>query len=122
MANQTANPIQVSNGRLIIKSSEMAAPAGATSQIAGVLNGRANSGSMKRSTSVPIETTVNAKQRSDADEFADEADRQQPGENGRDNSAADGGDIGRPESGVNSRGERRQQSVMRHGAWDSGLP
>jgi hypothetical protein len=59
-ASQIANLIQVSEGRLIIKNREVAAPAGPTIQIAGALNGRFSPGSINLSTSVPIETTANA--------------------------------------------------------------
>ena len=60
-------------------------------------------------------------QRSDADEFADQPDRQESSENGRHNAGSDGRDIGGTKTGMNSARHRRQQPVMRHGAENSRL-
>jgi len=58
--SQTARRSQVSSDRPHIRKIEVAAPRGATSQIAGARNGRSRAGLVKRSTSVPTETIAKA--------------------------------------------------------------
>jgi hypothetical protein len=62
-----------------------------------------------------------SEQRPDADQLADQTNRQQPGKDGHDNAGHDRGDVWRAKARVHFGGDRRQQPIARHGVEDPRL-